>query len=178
MKVYRVDVSRTMEARAIDTTLIAASAGSVDRIAIFCHGWPTGIQLGFEVSDLFRRARLEAFAGAVARWSTADVKIALYACLAGKGGRESFAAALFRAVRDSGREQVTVFAHTDAGHATRNADAALFSPDHPDGEVIAAGGTPLYRRFNSRLDDKSDDLRWRAPYMTVEALRAELQGEP
>lgn len=155
--------------RAID------GAHGIDRLAFFCHGWKTGMQLGLRCDTEDDRERLLMFAGHVYRQSTAQLKVSLYACLTGKGGADSFANELFKALRFRGCADVSVFGHTDAGHATRNADAIIFSADHPDGEVVAQPRTPMNRHFDKRLDDKTDSLRWRAPYMTVEALRDELR---
>lgn len=174
--VHRIDVSRSPTERAVDAAVIVSMGPKLDRIALFCHGWETGIQFGFATDAAAGPRSPDALAAAVCAASHPTVRIALYACLAARGGRDSFAFALFDAIRRRGFDAATVFGHTDAGHTTRNADAMLFAPEHPDGEVIARGGTREYRVFNARLDDKADDLRWRAPYLSVAELRAELEG--
>lgn len=173
VEIHRIDTTHPGGSRTEVETIVEATAG-IDRLAFFCHGWREGMQMGYRSSTEDDRQRLLMLAGRIYRQSTPNLRVALYACLAGKGGDGSFADVLFESLRASGCADVSVFAHTDAGHATRNADAILFSPAHPSGEVIAERKTPMYRRFDARLDDKADDLRWRAPYMTVEELRQEL----
>jgi len=173
----RVDVSRSKRRRAESVRDAVWTCGNIDRLALFCHGWRDGVQLGLGSGDEDDRAELAVFAGTLYASSTPALAVALYCCSTAEGANGgSFASYLFNAVRERGRPGVRVFAHSDSGHATRNADIVMFASDYPAGECPAERGTPAYRRLDARLHDKSDDLRWRAPYMTIAELRAELES--
>lgn len=180
VRTVRVDVSRSPRRRSDSVRDAVGACDVVDRLALFCHGWQSGVQLGLGIVDEDDRAELSVLCGELCARSTPSLAVALYCCSAGDGpapgrdGTGSFASHLLRVLRYHGRHDATVFAHTDSGHTTRNADVLIFSASAPDGECPAERGTAAYRRLDERLHDKADDLRWRAPYMTVEELRAEL----
>ena len=170
----KVDVSKKNGARRAQTLRWIAAAAPFDRLAIFCHGWGDGIQLGFS-----RGAELESLAAAVAAASTDRLKVALYACSTarsdgppGDGGEGGFADSLRDLLASAGRPEVTVFGHTSAGHTTRNPQCRMFVPGCAVGGVrIAETGSAQYGRLLRRLRDGGDPLRWTMPYMTLEEIR-------
>jgi hypothetical protein len=107
----------------------------LDRLALFCHGTPKGISLGFTVANIQELARAIA-----AACGSNVVYIGLYACLTGRGNfwggtknrknledrkekivtkREGFAMLLCRELDDLGIHAV-ITAHLTAGHTTYN----------------------------------------------------------
>jgi hypothetical protein len=99
-------------------------------VVFMCHGWATGLQLGFR-SGKQRRGDRENMSALVAALRALPLKvITLYACSAGSdpassrsspgSGDDSFADTL----RDA--TGVTVIAHVTVGHATRNPHLIVF----------------------------------------------------
>jgi len=173
----KVDVSAPKAARRAQTLRFIRDASPFDRVALFCHGWTSGIQFGFDLGPT-----VEALADALVAASTNALKVALYACSTGRsdgppgdGGEGGFADSLRDLLAARGRPAATVFAHTSAGHTTRNPQCRMFAPGCELGGVrLAETGSPAYEKLRKRLDSASDTLRWRLPYLTLDAIRAEL----
>lgn len=156
----------------------------VDRFVCFCHGWKTGIQMGLSSTNL---NQLKSFAEALVNASTPELKVALYACSTGSsdgppgdGGDGGFADALRDALCAAGRTNVTVFAHTTAGHTTRNEYVRFFAGTTDPlgaegGDDVVQRKTEEFKKLATRLHNVQDNLRWRLPYMTPEQIHAELQ---
>jgi len=173
------DLSKRGPAR-VESVLKAIELNApVDRVAFFCHGWKTGLQPGLTLSNL------GPFARRLAAASTSELKVALYACSTGSsngppgdGGDGGFADTLRDALCRAGREHVTVFAHTSAGHTTRNEYIRMFAGKGDPlggygGDDVVARKTAMFLKLDARLNDGSD-FRWRLPYMTPDEIRAEL----
>jgi hypothetical protein len=97
------------------TEIAAETLGGLTHLAVLCHGWRTGLQIGIGVHNVESVAKT--IAGAV---RGSSVTVVLYACSAGSGkadGDRSVADMLRDAIAVSGKN-VRVFAHTESGHAT------------------------------------------------------------
>lgn len=165
--VTRVDLSQRDSGRVAQMVTALKVAGPVDRLALFCHGWREGIQLGLSIASRAELDELAAFATALASTSTPDLRIALYCCSTGASdgaaGAGSFADRLRLALVAAGRPDATVFSHRTAGHTTRNAAVRLFGPRMVGG--LDLGTTPDgRRRLNAQLHDPHNSLRWTLPY--------------
>lgn len=180
------DLSKRAKDR-VESVLAAIETNApIDRLAFFCHGWRTGLQPGLSSGDVVGRAGLMKFAQRLAAASTPGLKIALYACSTGSsngppgdGGDGGFADLLRDALCASGREHVTIFAHTTAGHTTRNEFIRLFS-GHGNplggigGDDVVVRKSAMLTKLDTRLNAASDDFRWRIPYLSADEIRAEL----
>ncbi len=184
--VYRIDVSARSSARVEQVVARLDPAQPLDRLVFLCHGWHTGVQFGLKSDTDDRRARLAAFAAKLVAASTDNLAVTLYCCSTGASddgpqGDGGFADVLRDMLCAAGRARVRVFAHTTAGHTTRNARVRYFLGDgSPTGAIGGVDpvtrGTPEYRRLDARFDDRADTLRFRVPYLTTEELLAELRA--
>lgn len=175
VELVRVDLSQRDSGRVAQMVTALKVAGPVDRLALFCHGWREGIQLGLSIASRAELDELAAFATALASTSTPALKIALYCCSTGASdagvGIGSFADQLRFSLVAAGRRDVTVFAHRTAGHTTRNPAVRLFGPRMIGG--IDLGTTPDgRRRLEEQLHDGRDPLRWTLPYVAIDEARA------
>lgn len=158
---------------------------SIDTVALFGHGWKDGIQHGFRLRDV------ERLAGLLADVCTRTPRIILYCCdtardhdemreddlAPGPGGDGGFA--------DKLRDQLghrgigaTIYAHTTAGHTTRNPWVRRFDPDEmAGGHYVIKSTDELWLRWVRGL---RTDLRFRFPFMTQaeieHALRSQIDG--
>lgn len=173
--VTRVDLSQRDGVRVAQMLTAIRASAPVDRLAIFCHGWQTGIQLGLSISSRAELDELAAFATALACASTDALKVALYCCSTGGSdsptGAGSFADQLRFALVAAGRRDATIFSHRVAGHTTRNAAIRLFGPGMVGG--VDLGTTREARqRLDAQLHAGSDPLRWTLPYLPIDQARA------
>jgi len=132
----------------------------LEELAIFCHGWKTGIQIGFNNSNV------QDLAERLAKLAANDhFIVSLYCCSVGKGavaqGDNSFADLLRDHLCKNGIIHCRVMGHTKAGHTTQNPNVRFF-----DGHGSTLGGigapilfppkTPIWRAFKRALDDQTD----------------------
>lgn len=139
----RVDVSRSMTQRRkqlfkeIDSL---SDKTSFTDVAIFCHGWSTGLQCGIRSKDT------DDFANAIAPFMSAGgdsespMVVSLYACLAGNsktspGGDGGIADLMRDSLCKTDFSWCRVFSHTTKGHTTRNPYVRVF-----DGKGSTVGG--------------------------------------
>ena len=183
-----VIIDNTKRPRAMRAQVIRAlkAAGEPDVVALFCHGTPRKIQLGFN------RYTLKSLAEVLA-WRC-DVRVVLYACLAGKGpgpgGDRGFADELRDAICKAGGRYCRVVAHTTAGRADKNPFVRSF-----DGDGSSTGGAGGYYLVNRTLLDErgrkilnplwppwvkalAKDMRWELPCLSREEIHAVLIEEP
>jgi len=144
-------------------------------LAVFSHGWRTGIQFGFglpHVDDL---------AVELARGCT-SVRVVFYCCSTGSGpgvgGDGGFADALRDALCRAGAVHCQVDAHDKAGHTTKNPYVVRFlgqgsATGGQGGQWIVAPKSALWGRWVRAL---RGDLRFRFPLMDVAAIHAELEA--
>lgn len=161
-----------------------ASPGSVKTLAMFCHGYKTGLQCGVTNSNAAQ------FAIALQTALAPGPRIVLYACDAardtdddrsddtapGPGGDGGFADKLRHELSTRG-VKATIYAHSTAGHTTRNPFVRRFDPDElAGGHWVVTPHSPLWRTWVRSLRDGT--LRFRFPFMTQAELERELVSPP
>lgn len=174
--VQQIDVSRPRRERLAQLLAAVDARAELDLVALFCHGWTGGVQLGPYSADT------PALAQVLARRARPGLAVALYACSSGAspeghpvapGGEGGFADALRDALVAEGLAGAHVDAHTVVGHTTRNPYVRRFTAGQAlGGEWLIAPDDPLWPRW--RLQLRETDLRLRYPLMTAEQIRAEL----
>lgn len=154
-------------------------------VAFFCHGFRTGIQLGF------RLPHIGALAHAVRELCAIDeIVIALYCCSTGadqKGqpltapgtGEGSFADRLRDRLCAEGAVHCRVVAHTTVAHTTKNPRVVFM-----DGMGVPGGGVGGYApvspgaanwmRWRRALSEPRSTLRYRMPFMSAASIHSEL----
>jgi hypothetical protein len=143
---------------------IKASSG-LDCVAFFCHGWSSGIQLGFVNSSA------RDLSSTIADSCADVVTVPLFCCstgYGGSGGNGGFADRL----RDDLSKRVkraTVDAHVTKGHCTRNPHVRRFeSPEGVGGQYIVAQMSPKWKEWKRAL--QTTDLRMAFPFLTRQQI--------
>lgn len=163
----------------------------IEAVAMFGHGWPDGIQFGFN------RKHIPEFADLLAENCTPDLKVILFACLTaenderdlmhgnvGPGTDGGFADLLRDQMVREGFETGWVDAHKTAGHTSWNPYLVRFlhsSVTDVDygavgGHWVVAPGSESWRSWINALKSKKNAMRWRFPFMTELQIKAELAG--
>lgn len=155
-------------------------------VAFFCHGWRTGMQLGFDTAS----AGELAFSISESVRST-ECSIALYSCSCGAGkldtkyiaakaetGDGGFADELRDAMCKRGVVHCRVDSHATVGHATSNPYVRRFEGNGSaiggtGGNWIVAPGSALWMKWSKTLRSASN-LRMRYPSMTTAEIHEEL----
>lgn len=186
-QIHRIDISHGASKRLAQVEE-ALRATTFDRLAFFCHGTRHWLQLGMASKTEVEQARLMGTAKVIAASSTPTLRIALYACGTGAGedetegvpgGEGGFADLLRDALCAAGRSDVWVFAHTSAGHTTRNPDVRFFPGlGSPYGQVggldVARRHTPEYSRLRELLKHPTNGFRFEIPYLTIPEIQARI----
>lgn len=182
-----IDNRRPFAARRaqVVATLKARADRGFTSVAFFCHGFANGIQLGFRNAHAPELAKRAAFLT-----GNMSLVLPLYCCSTGVDlegdaphapgwGDNSFADRLRDALCAEYATHCRVFAHTTLGHTTQNPHAVVF--DGMGSELGGAGGyapvlprSALWRTWVRWLREPENTLRFRAPYMTIAELHAEL----
>lgn len=173
----------------LDAIAEAARNQPLTAIGLFGHGWPDGIQFGFN------RKHIPELAECIADNSYGDVKVTLFACLAaendvrdknvnnlGPATDGGFADLLRDEMVRQGLTRGWVDGHKTAGHTSWNPYLVRFlCEDVDDPEMGATGGawlvaprSQLWRKWVNRLRDKKSGLRYRFPFMTEMEVKSEL----
>lgn len=146
------------------------------QLAIFCHGLRRSLQV-LKWSDL------EEFCGLfAANRPPGRVRICLYACSAGgpQDGPDHGDGSIADAMRDllwGHRVESIVYAHTTAGHTTRNPHVRVFrSPAGMGGFDLVSKRSALWRRWVSLLAHRRSALRLDFPWIEPEELLVRLQS--
>jgi hypothetical protein len=134
-----------------------------DAVAIFCHGGANALWS----AGLIGATGAQALADEIRPRAAAGLTVILYACNAGSPG--GFASLLAANLADL---NARVFGHTSARHTYANPDTTVF----PGGDWVIAKSSPLWKNWNDDIIDQSNDLWARFPFMTQEALEAELSA--
>lgn len=164
----------------VSLRLAACSAGTVDTLAIFCHGWKAGLQCGVTM------ATVGDFAGALARVFSPSPRVVLYACDTGRDGDAERSddddpgpggnGGLADKLRDElVRRDVhaTIFAHTSTAHSTYNPYVRRFAPDElAGGRWVVEPYSELWEPWRRAL---RGPLRFRFPFMEQEQIETELR---
>ena len=122
--------------------LMGLAAGRrYEGVAVFCHGWETGLQAGIKRVDWQQLLSRE----------PGTRRVVLYACSAGEGpgpGGEYGYADLVRERLHAANYTATVLAHRTKGHATLNPRWAVFSTEVlDDGGIDLHPNTPEWRKW-------------------------------
>lgn len=163
----------------------------LDTVAFFCHGYSTGIQLGFRwrprAGEKPAPALNKLAKGIYAATDRTDICVPLFCCSTGDikkgrkdkksvGGDGGFADELRDALCRAGATENRVFAHTTAAHTTYNPYGRFFDGKKmPAGGIggywIASPGGPLWRPWKKYLRSGG----WKEmPFLDVDDIRAEL----
>lgn len=147
----------------------------IDLVAFFCHGWKTGIQLGFNNNNV---GELADYLVNIA--SGDDLIVALYCCSVADGGQDGeggFADKLRDALCKRGCINARVTGHYTAGHTTHNPYVRVFA-----GEGSKYGGTGGYRLVSPKSvlwgpwkRALKTDFRLRFPTMPISEIHEELE---
>lgn len=153
----------------------------VDVLVFACHGWPDGIQAGFKCEHVRGLAKeLKAVCAP-------SLTVALYCCSTGAdqradtdetsdpgpGGDGGFADRLRDELGELG-VKATVFAHSNAGHTTRNPRVRVFRPgESAGGHWLVAPGSELWPAWRRFLQGPG---RFQFPFMSAAEIEAELRG--
>lgn len=133
-----IDVSQSMSARKKELFRILEKryddVEMFNDVAFFMHGWSKGIQCGVQLADVSKLVELLLPITANGKDADHPLHIILYCCLTGDvpgspkenqkklgpGGDGGFADRVRDEFCKAGRRWVKVYAHTTAGHTTRN----------------------------------------------------------
>jgi len=192
MKLVRTAKWRRRE-QTLDAIATAGKDRLLDAIALFGHGWPQGIQFGFN------REHIPALVDRMAQYCRPDVKVTLFACLAaendvrdrnitglGPATDGGFADLLRDEMVRRGLDRGWVDGHKTAGHTSWNPFLVRFlCIDVDDPEVGAEGGAWLvaprsetWKHWCAKLKDQKSGMRYRFPFMQELMVKAELMGLP
>lgn len=162
----------------------------IGAIAFFGHGWPNGIQFGFD------RKHIPELVVEMTRTCTPDVKVMLFACLAaendskidnrkiGPGTDGGFCDRLRDEMARYGLGEGRVDGHLTAGHTSWNPYLVRFlCTDVFDHEYGATGGayvvaprSQLWRKWITALKNQKGGMRYRFPFMDEIDIKAELMN--
>ena len=160
--------------------IIKEKPNSVSTLALVCHGWRDGVQLGFHSGET------RELATALKQVCTKDLTVILYCCDTGRdgdadsaddiqpgpGGGGGFADAL-RCALDWAGFHAVVYAHASTGDTVRNPYVRAFRTGETGGApFLIEPGSTLWGQWRKSLQDGT--LRYRFPFMTREAVVAEL----
>lgn len=156
-----------------------ALGGPLDLVAFLCHGERRWLQLGVPSLD-----EVPELAQAIAAASSPAVRVVLYACHTaegepgegGAGGEGGFANRLRDELVQAGAANCWVDAHERAGHTTRNSYVRRFEAGRTGGLWLVEPKGPQWARWDARLHDEADPLRFHYPLLTRDELAAELAG--
>lgn len=183
--VYRVDNRRAPIDRFAELLgyleKLPSPTDRYDSFVFFGHGLKSGLQAGCT------RQNVGQLASALRRVCAARLVATLYACSAGAdadvdeldesapgpGGEGGYADLLRDALEDCG-VSATVFAHTTAGHCTRNPHVRAFRPGLESGEWLVEPRTPFWPAWTRYLSHGHGRFAW--PKMTKEQITAVVGG--
>lgn len=171
----------------------ATRFGQLDAIAFFGHGWPQGIQFGFN------RSHIPDLVWCMKDCCLPGVKVILFACLAAENDVKDKKVTGLGPVTDGGfcdllrdemvRQEINrgwVDGHKTAGHTSWNPFLVRFlCEDVDDPEFGAVGGawlvaprSELWKKWIKALKNQKTGMRYRFPFMSEMAIKLELAGYP
>lgn len=182
-----IDCTKAKQLRRHQVAEAFERAGACSMIAIFCHGYERGIQLGFDndTADSFADLVANSLRGGPqgAPPLLANPRIVLYACDSadgpGPGGDGGFADRLRDELCERGFYHCQVDAHTTTGHSFKNPHVRRFlgmgSPTGGmGGSWIVQPGSKLWPKWRERLREESDTLWMDFPFMAIAQIHSEL----
>lgn len=186
LRLNRIPIDNTKTMSEMQTEVIRAirSCHDLDAVAFFCHGFKSGIQLGFRNGDVQYLAHVLSETFGI----NSPGIVTLYACDAARdadqdreddlqefGGDGGFADLLRDALCKEGKLHCRVDAHASAAHTTMNPDVRRFegggSLGAVGGSYIMPRGTPLWSKWVAAL---KTDFRYEFPYLTTQEIHQRL----
>ncbi len=174
----QIDIDQDEGGRRAQVLRAIEQSPGLDLLAVLCHGWKGGLQLGFHLHDV------PVLASALATSMAPGCKVVLYACWDGDGaganGDGGFADqlrdCLSRCVVPAGPWSGWIDAHSGKGHCTSNADVRRFPAGEAEGGAwLVAPGSPLWPAWEREVHDRhGSTLRLRYPLLSQEAVHDEL----
>lgn len=146
---------------------------SLSWFATCCHGWSQGVQAGFDLRGGSHGLLVSQLVIALARVAKpgAPFVVPLYSCSTASDTLHGFAAALARGLSQAGVAH-WLYAHTTAGHATRNPYVRVWDETR-EGQWLVEPGSAHWHRWVHLLHDGSTfDVTY--PWMTPDELAAVL----
>jgi hypothetical protein len=155
-----------------------------DCVALFCHGWANGVQVGYRVSDGTVADLAEDLSAVLEPHGC----VALYCCSTahdrddyddeeiGAGTQGGFADELYRELDMLHVEGIKVDAHFTKGHTTRNPFVVRFEKMTPtvyNGDWLIEPGTTHWRRWVQAL---KGEMRLRFPLLSRSEIERDLYG--
>lgn len=170
----------TVRASQVLADLDGLPPNSQSYIATCCHGWRRGIQPGFDIrgkenpkGDGVLGLAPHFLADAIAKVAKTDgsLIVPLYSCSTAEDPVSGFAAVLHRLLNERSVPN-TLYAHTTAGHCTRNP----FVKRWRDGEVswLVEPHSAFWGHWVTQLHDLHGTLAYDYPFMTEAELTAAL----
>jgi len=170
---------------------IVLHKGKLDAIAFFGHGWPSGIQFGFN------KSHIEGLVSIMRPSCYSHVKVLLYACWTaenetkdkdhnnvGVGTDNGFADMLRDEMARKGMIYGWVDGHKTAGHTSWNPYAVRFHcrnvKDYAKGAVggcwLVQPGSTIWKEWVAKLRNAKTGLRYDYPFMEDMEIQAMLSG--
>lgn len=179
-----IDIRKPASAQRAQLLAQLAQRQDLGEIYILCHGWRTGIQIGWSLPEV------PALAEALAAVMVPSLTVTLYACSTekdapgqpGTAGDGGFADGLRDALCQARPDwRGWVDGHTERGHCCRNAKVRrMEGPLCSDtgqcagGDWLIAPTSPLWPAWDAALHNEGSTLRLRYPRMTRAEIAAEL----
>jgi len=191
--IHPIDITQSREDMRIDVTTAIEEefyrGGLLETVAFFCHGWKTGIQLGFSLGG----HDLTELADACEHTCTENVVVPLYACSTARdddmiisddqdpentvGGDGGFANELREYLGTWGLVSCRVVGHVTAGHSTFNPWVRFFDgPRDTGGHWVITPKGALWSKWIAWLreknaDRKDRDNQFKFPFWSIDDIR-------
>jgi hypothetical protein len=138
-----------------------------DNVAFFCHGWKTGIQLGFDLNFLD-----------INPFSIKNPHIVLYACNTATGndknGTGGFADMLRKYLLKQGNSDCIIDAHFTAGHTTKNPNVRRFKNSDTGIDIVSAKDKIRFAKWRKLL--AKTQFRFAFPFMSFDEINSVIDG--
>jgi hypothetical protein len=159
---------------AVLNALAELPPASLSWFATCCHGWPLGVQAGFDLRGGPHGLLVSQLVIALARVAKpgAPLIVPLYSCSTAKDPLHGFAAALSRGLAQAGVTH-RLYAHTGAGHCTRWPEVRWWDGEAVEGAWLVQPHGPTWPRWVHLLHD-GGTLDVTYPWMLPEELAAVL----
>lgn len=185
-----VDCTQPKRQRREQVLAAIASVEGLEGLLFFCHGWPTGIQMGFNLKNL------HILADVIAKHAVDDIKVGLMACLTAENKERDNEVKEIGPATDGGfadrlRDELSarkisrgwVDGHKTAGHTSWNPMLIRFlcenanqeeDDDHetPGGSWIIKPGSLYWKRWREALKNNTGNLRYEFFRQEVQKIRS------